>query len=105
MEYNTITNKDILMDVLTSIKSLAGIYHHFSLEASNDFVFDIARDLNEEICGEQRDYYNTLVSKGWYKVETEPANKINQQLTKFENCKAERRQRVVGETLLLFIYE
>ena len=94
---NNMTDREILNDVLTSIKSLAGLYHHFSIEASNDFVFDIASDLKEEIFDEQRDYYNTLVSKGWYKVETQPTSKINQELTKFENCKSELENYYLGE--------
>jgi len=97
MDTNNLTDKDMLMDVLTSIKSLAGIYHHFSIEASNDFVFDIANDLKEEIFDEQRDYYNTLVSKGWYQVEKEPTSKITQELTKFENAKTELEDYLLGE--------
>ena len=94
---NNITDKEILLDVLTSIKSLAGLYHHFSIEASNDFVFDIASDLKEEIFDEQRDYYNTLVNKGWYKVETQPTSKINQQLMKLETSKDELENYYLGE--------
>ena len=94
---NNMTDKEILLDVLSSIKSLAGLYHHFSIEASNDFVFDIASDLKEEIFDEQRDYYNTMVSKGWYKVETQPTSKINQELTKFEASKMELDNYYLGE--------
>ena len=94
---NNMTDKEILLDVLTSIKSLAGIYHHFSIEASNDFVFDIASDLKEEIFDEQRDYYNTLVSKGWYKVDTQPISKINQELTKLETSRNELDNYYLGE--------
>ncbi len=94
---NNMTDKEILLDVLTSIKSLAGLYHHFSIEASNDFVFDIASDLKEEIFDEQRDYYNTLVSKGWYKVETQPSSKINQELMKLETSRYELDNYYLGE--------
>lgn len=94
---NNLTDKEILLDVLNSIKSLAGLYHHFSIEASNDFVFDIASDLKEEIFDEQRDYYNTLVDKGWYKVETQPTSKINQELMKFETSKLELDNYYLGE--------
>lgn len=94
---NNMTDKEILLDVLTSIKSLAGIYHHFSIEASNDFVFDIASDLKEEIFDEQRDYYNTLVSKGWYKVDTQPTSKINQELMKLETARSELDNYYLGE--------
>lgn len=92
-----LTDKEMLLDVLNSIKSLAGLYHHFSIEASNDFVFDIASDLKEEIFDEQRDYYNTLVNKGWYKVETQPVSKINQELMKFETSKNELDNYYLGE--------
>ena len=94
---NNISDKEMLIDVLTSIKSLADLYHHFSIEASNDFVYDIASDLKEEIFDEQRDYFNTLVHKGWYKVETQPANKINQELMKFEMSKNELNNYYLGE--------
>ena len=94
---NNLTDKEIVLDVLNSIKSLAGLYHHFSIEASNDFVFDIASDLREEIFDEQRDYYNTLVEKGWYKVETQPTSKINQNLMKFESSKEELDNYYLGE--------
>lgn len=94
---NNLTDKEILLDVLNSIKSLAGLYHHFSIEASNDFVFDIASDLKEEVFDEQRDYYNTLVEKGWYKVETQPTSKINQELMKFETSKLELDNYYLGE--------
>lgn len=94
---NNMTDKEILLDVLTSIKSLAGLYHHFSIEASNDFVFDIASDLKEEIFDEQRDYYNTLVNKGWYKVETQPSSKINQELMKLETSRNELDNYYLGE--------
>jgi spore coat protein CotF len=94
---NNLTDKEILLDVLNSIKSLAGLYHHFSVEASNDFVFDIASDLREEIFDEQRDYYNTLIQKGWYKVETQPTSKINQNLMKFESSKEDLDNYYLGE--------
>ena len=94
---NNLTDKEMLLDVLTSIKSLANIYHQFSIEASNDFVFDIASDLKEEIFDEQRDYYNTLVGKGWYKVETQPTTKINQEYSKFEMARNELDNYYLGE--------
>ena len=97
MNNSTINNKEILIDVLTSIKSLANLYHNFSIEASNDFVYDVASDLKEEIFDEQRDYYNTLVSKGWYKVESQPSNKINQTLMKFEMSKNDLNNYYLGE--------
>ena len=60
-------------------------------------VFDISSDLREEIFDEQRDYYNTLVSKGWYKVENQPTSKINEEWNKFENTKNELEDYYLGE--------
>lgn len=91
------SDKDILTDVLTSIKSLASLYHNFSIEASNDLVFDISSDLREEIFDEQRDCYNLMYSKGWYKLEQQPKSKITQDLQKFNQSKIELDSYAIGE--------
>ena len=91
------SDKDILIDVLTSIKSLASLYHNFSVEASNDLVFDISSDLREEIFDEQRDCYNLLYSKGWYQVEQQPQNKITKDIEKYNKTKSELDSYSIGE--------
>ena len=83
------SDKDILIDVLTSIKSLASLYHNFSIESSNDLVFDISSDLREEIYDEQRDCYNLLYSKGWYQIEQQPQSKLNKDVDKYLKTKNE----------------
>lgn len=83
------SDKDILIDILSSIKNLASLYHNFSIEASNDLVFDISSDLREEIFDEQRDCYNLLYSKGWYQVEQQPQNKISKDVEKYNKTKIE----------------
>lgn len=92
-----ISDKDILIDTLTSIKALASLYHNFSIEASNDLVFDISSDLREEIFDEQRDCYNLLYSKGWYKLEQQPKSKITQDVQKFNQSKTELDSYSIGE--------
>ena len=91
------SDKDILIDVLTSIKSLASLYHNFSVEASNDLVFDISSDLREEIFDEQRDCYNLLYSKGWYQVEQQPQNKLSKDIEKYNKTKSELDSYSIGE--------
>jgi len=83
------SDKDILIDVLSSIKSLASLYHNFSIESSNDLVFDISSDLREEIYDEQRDFYNLLYSKGWYQIEEQPQSKLNKEIEKYTKTKNE----------------
>lgn len=83
------SDKDILIDVLSSIKSLASLYHNFSIESSNDLVFDISSDLREEIYDEQRDFYNLLYSKGWYQIEEQPQSKLNKEIEKYNKTKTE----------------
>ena len=83
------SDKDILIDVLSSIKSLASLYHNFSIESSNDLVFDISSDLREEIYDEQRDFYNLLYSKGWYQIEEQPQTKLNKEIEKYTKTKTE----------------
>ena len=98
MNNNTyFSDKDILTDVLTSIKSLASLYHNFSIEASNDLVFDISSDLREEIFDEQRDCYNLLYSKGWYQIEEQPSNKLSKDIDKYYKTKTELDAYTLGE--------
>lgn len=91
------SDKDILIDVLTSIKSLASLYHNFSIESSNDLVFDISSDLREEIYDEQRDCYNLLYSKGWYQLEEQSQNKLNKDIEKYNKTKSELDSYSIGE--------
>ena len=91
------SDRDILIDVLSSIKSLASLYHNFSVEASNDLVFDISSDLREEIFDEQRDCYNLLYSKGWYQVEQQPQNKLNKDIEKYNKSKNELDSYSIGQ--------
>ena len=91
------SDKDILIDILTSIKSLASLYHNFSVEASNDLVFDISSDLREEIFDEQRDCYNLLYSKGWYQIEQQPQNKLSKDIEKYNKTKIELDSYSIGE--------
>ena len=98
MNNNTyFSDKDILIDVMSSVKALASLYHNFSIEASNDLVFDISSDLREEIFDEQRDCYNLLYSKGWYQIEQQPQNKLSQDIEKFNKSKTELDSYSIGE--------
>ena len=47
----------------------------------------ISSDLREEIFDEQRDCYNLMYSKGWYKLEQQPKSKITQDVQKFNQSK------------------
>ena len=91
------SDKDILIDVLTSIKSLGSLYHNFSIEASNDLVFDISSDLREEIFDEQRDCYNLLYSKGWYQIEQQTSTKLTKDIEKYSKTKNELDSYQIGE--------
>ena len=91
------SDKDILIDVLTSIKSLASLYHNFSIESSNDLVFDISSDLREEIYDEQRDCYNLLYSKGWYQIEEQSQSKLNKDIEKYTKSRTELDSYSIGE--------
>ena len=91
------SDKDILIDTLSSIKSLASLYHNFSIEASNDLVFDISSDLREEIFDEQRDCYNLLYSKGWYQLEEQPTSKLSKDVDKYYKTKSELDSYTLGQ--------
>ena len=65
----TFEPKDMLNDILESSKTLCKLYSTFLTEASNDDTVYTLEDLESEAVSMQRDVFNLLYSKGWYKVE------------------------------------
>lgn len=81
------TDQDILNDILQSAKHLQTIYNTYSIEASNEEIVEVMEDLYLGMKDQTRDMFNLLYGKGWYKLEKEDTNKINQAVTKFEKSR------------------
>ena len=68
------SDQDILNDLMQSAKHLQNIC-------------EVLEDLYLGMKDKARDMFNLMYSKGWYKLEKEDSNKINQTLAKFEKSR------------------
>jgi len=86
---NDFNDKDILTDVLSSLKSLSTLYGTALQEASNDDLYQSIEECANEVCTMQRKVFYKLFSLGWYILEKSTQAKINKTITKFSKCEEE----------------
>lgn len=79
-----LTDKEILTDMLMSLKQLNNMYNLLLQEASNENIFEATDSLNLEVLDCCREIFNLMNSKGWYKVEVDDAKKVSQARQQFE---------------------
>ena len=79
-EYN---DKDILTDVLSSLKSLSNIYGTCLQEASNEDLYQQIEDCSNKVATMQRRVFCKLFSLGWYVLEKQTQAKINKTISKY----------------------
>lgn len=83
------SEKDIMTELLISLKHMKSEYNIFTQEASGDEVYQKIDELYQEISCMQRDVYNLMSQKGWYKMQSEKATAIAKAYTKNANSEAE----------------
>ncbi len=88
-EYN---DKDILQDVLTSLKSLDSLYSIAKQEASNEELYDSFDEFEMDVSECQREAFETMYALGWYTLTKSPQTKIDETLKKFNQMKQELQQ-------------
>ncbi len=89
MNKEILTPKDILMDTLNTSKALCKLYATFLTEASNDDTFYTIGELEDESVDIQRDIFNLLYDKGWYKLEADSVKNIKNTISQFKKSKNE----------------
>lgn len=76
---------DYLNDMLSTEKRLITNYAIAQIEASNDFLCQEIANISQETYIMQRNLFNLLFKKGWYKLEKAEEQKINTVLGEQEN--------------------
>jgi spore coat protein CotF len=76
---------DYLNDLLSTEKSLASHYVIALNEASNDDLYNELIKVYKDTQDCQRDLFNLLFKKGWYKIEEAEEQKIMTERDEFEN--------------------
>ena len=79
-------DKDMLEDALVSVKGLITSYGLLSGEASNQTLNSEIETLSKALGEQQRTLFNLMFEKGWYILEKADTTKINEELTKFQQC-------------------
>ncbi len=78
-------DSDYLNDMLATEKTLVNNYSIVLNEASNNFIYEEIINLCKDTHTCQRELYNILFKKGWYKLEKAEQQKINTLLQEHEN--------------------
>jgi spore coat protein CotF len=76
-------DEDILMDIMLTLKHLAGIYGILGQEASHKAFAKKVDDINKDTGTCLRNAFNLMFENGWYTLEEETAQKLETSYNKF----------------------
>ncbi|MBQ6687173.1 MAG: spore coat protein [Bacilli bacterium] len=82
-------DKDILNDVLLTLKNVSNNYSIAIDEMSNKYLFKEVFKIFNETKNKAREAYELAFNNGWYSLEEAEEQKINQALTKMNKSKKE----------------
>lgn len=82
-------DKDMLTDVLSSLKSLSNIYGTCLQECSNEDLYQQIEDSSNKVTTMQRKVFYKLFSLGWYVLEKQTQAKINKTISKYSKSMEE----------------
>ncbi|WP_428911109.1 spore coat protein [Niallia sp. Krafla_26] len=78
-------DRDFLNDLLTTEKYMTDGYNTFLNEASHEALYQDLLQIFTESQNQQRHLYNLMFQKGWYKLEPEEDQKLQQKHQQFQN--------------------
>ena len=87
MAQASMQEREILDDVLTSQKAITGTYNTFANECSTPSVRDSFMDILTEEHQIQADVFNEMSKRGWYPIQQDQQQQVQQAKQKFENSK------------------
>lgn len=77
-------DKEILTDLLTSEKALAGLYNTFAIESANPAMHAVQMNLLNDQHQVQQQIFAEMQSRGWYPTEAAQQQKITETKMKFQ---------------------
>ena len=72
-----LNEKDYCVCLLSTLKEMEKNYTIAMTEASNEWLYEIYRDIFMDISTLQRRLYTVMFQKGWYQLEAVESSKIN----------------------------
>lgn len=76
--------RDFINDILTMEKYMTSSYITFLHEASHTSLYEDIHTIFNETQNAQRELYNTMFQKGWYKIEPADQQKLQQSYQQFQ---------------------
>lgn len=73
-----LNDKDYCTCLLSTLKEMEKNYCLAMTEASNEWLYQIYRDVFLDIADLQRDVYNLMFQNGWYALENAPQSKLDE---------------------------
>ncbi|RYM06203.1 spore coat protein [Sporolactobacillus sp. THM7-7] len=71
-------DRDYLTDLLQTEKYVTASYVHALQEASHQALFQDIKTVFDAACDHQRDLFNLMFNKGWYKLQSVSPQKVQQ---------------------------
>ena len=85
-------DKDMLMDILSSLKSLGTIYSYCLQESSNEDLYDALFEFSSDISDMEKEVFYSLFSLGWYPLEKAQQTKITKTVDKYDQIRNQLSQ-------------
>jgi spore coat protein CotF len=82
-------DRDRINDVLATVKYMTMAYNVAVNEASNDSLYQTQMNILTNLHQAQRDVYNAMSAKGWYKTDPADQQKVGQAFQQFSNYRTQ----------------
>lgn len=76
---------DYLTDTLCTVKGLVNNYSYALNEASNNDLYNVIKEVFEDVTSMQRVLFDIMFQKGWYCFDKAENKKVNESFTKFND--------------------
>ncbi len=78
-------DRNMLEDVLTTLKGQAGLFNHGTIESSTAGVHNTFYEALGKSLQQQNEVYNAMAEMGWYPMEAAPAKQVDKVRTKYSS--------------------
>ena len=85
MDNQTMQDKELMMDMLSTQKLITGVYSSFANECAGAVVRDDFLNLLREEHDIQADIFTEMNSRGWYQTQPAEQQKITQAKQKYQS--------------------
>lgn len=79
----TMSDKELMTDILTSEKALSALYHYAVQESSSEPLHCDFKNILNDALQDQNNVFKSMEQKGWYPMEQAPQQQVDKVKNKF----------------------